>query len=112
MSRPPRTGEVGSGAAKWKLFRPRPSVAGVFRRNVKPALVTFVTRRGCHLCDVAEPVVRRVAADAGVPVEVRDVDADPADRAAWTDKVPVVLLDGREHAYWQVDEKALRRALR
>ena len=81
-------------------------------RRTRPATVTFVTRQGCHLCDVAEPVVRRIAADAGVAFELRDVDADPADRAAWTDKVPVVLLDGREHAYWQVDEKALRRALR
>jgi glutaredoxin len=84
----------------------------LFRRRAKPTVVTFVTRQGCHLCDVAEPVVRRIAADAGVAFEVRDVDADPADRAAYTDKVPVVLLDGREHAYWQVDERALRRALR
>ena len=84
----------------------------MFRRRSKPELVTFVTRQGCHLCEVAEPVVRRIAGEAGVGFEVRDVDADPADRAAWTDKVPVVLLDGREHAYWQVDEKALRRALR
>jgi glutaredoxin len=74
--------------------------------------VTFVTREGCHLCEVAEPVVRRAADDAGVAFERRDVDGDPADRAAYTDKVPVVLLDGVEHAYWQVDEKALRRALR
>ena len=71
-----------------------------------------MTRAGCHLCEVAEPLVRRAAADAGVTYEVRDVDADPTDRARWTDKVPVVLLDGAEHAYWQVDEKALRRALR
>ena len=84
----------------------------MFRRRSKPGLVTFVTRQGCHLCEMAEPVVRRIAGEAGVGFEVRDVDADPADRAAWTDKVPVVLLDGREHAYWQVDEKALRRALR
>jgi glutaredoxin len=74
--------------------------------------VTFVTRAGCHLCEVAEPVVRAAAADAGVRFEVRDVDADPADRAAYTDKVPVVLLDGREHAYWSVDVRALRKALR
>ena len=81
-------------------------------RRRRPQTVTFVTRVGCHLCEVAEPVVRRAAEQAGVAYEVRDVDADPADRAAYTDKVPVVLLDGREHAYWQVDEKALRRALR
>jgi glutaredoxin len=84
----------------------------VLGRRKRPQVVTFVTRQGCHLCEVAEPVVRRIAGEAGVGFEVRDVDADPADRAAWTDKVPVVLLDGREHAYWQVDEKALRRALR
>jgi glutaredoxin len=84
----------------------------VFRRRQRPQLVTFVTRAGCPLCDVAEPVVRTAAEEAGVTFELRDVDASPADRAAWSDKVPVVLLDGREHAYWSVDDKALRRALR
>jgi hypothetical protein len=64
------------------------------------------------MCAEAEPVVARAAADAGVPLEVRDVDADPADRARWSDKVPVVLLDGEEHAYWRIDERVLRRALR
>ena len=83
----------------------------MFRRH-RPTSVTFVTRAGCHLCEVAEPVVRQAAQEAGIAYEVRDVDADPADRAAYTHKVPVVLLDGREHAYWQVDERALRRALR
>lgn len=81
------------------------------RRRTRPSLVTFVTRTGCHLCDVAEPVVRAAASDAGVALEVRDVDAATADRAAYSDKVPVVLLDGREHAYWTVDDKALRKAL-
>jgi hypothetical protein len=56
--------------------------------------------------------VRRLAADAGVAVEVRDVDADPADRERWTDHVPVVLLDGRQHSLWFVDEDALAAALR
>jgi len=72
----------------------------------------LVTRAGCTLCAAAEPVVARAAAEAGVPLEVRDVDADPADRAAYTDKVPVVLLDGVEHAYWTIREDVLRRALR
>ena len=64
------------------------------------------------MCEQAEPVVARAAADAGVPLEVRDVDADPADHARWSDKVPVVLLDGVEHAYWGIDERVLRTALR
>ncbi len=72
----------------------------------------LVTRDGCTMCAQAEPVVARAAADAGIPLEVRDVDADPADRARWSDKVPVVLLDGVEHAYWDIDERVLRTALR
>ena len=77
----------------------------------RPSLVTLVTREGCHLCEQALPVVTAAAARAGVPLSVLDVDADPALRS-WTDKVPVVLLDGVEHAYWQVDDRALRAALR
>jgi glutaredoxin len=83
----------------------------VLRRR-RPTSVVLVTRQGCTLCAQAEPVVARAAADAGVPLEVRDVDADPADHARWSDKVPVVLLDGVEHAFWRIDERVLRTALR
>jgi glutaredoxin len=82
------------------------------RRRVRPSRVTLVTRAGCHLCEEALPVVRRLAADAGVRLEVRDVDADPDDRARWSDHVPVVLLDGEQHSLWFVDEAALAKALR
>lgn len=42
-----------------------------------------------------------------------DVDAaaatgDNALRAEYGDRLPVVLLDGREHSYWEVDEERLR----
>ena len=82
------------------------------RRRARPQLLTFVTRAGCTLCAQALPVVQRLAQQAGVPVEVRDVDADPADRARWSDHVPVVLLDGEQHSLWFVDERALEAALR
>ena len=71
-----------------------------------------MTRVGCHLCEQAAPVVAREAARAGAAYVERDVDASDQDRAAYGEKVPVVLLDGVEHAYWQVDAKALRAALR
>ncbi len=88
------------------------ATARLFRRRTPPSSIVLVTRSGCTMCAEAEPVVARAAADAGLPLEVRDVDADPDDRARWTDKVPVVLLDGAEHAYWRIDERVLRRALR
>ena len=76
------------------------------------AEVVLVTRTGCHLCAQAAPVVAAEAARAGAAYVERDVDASPQDVAAYGEKVPVVLLDGVEHAYWQVDAKALRAALR
>jgi glutaredoxin len=81
------------------------------RRRPKPGSVVLLTRAGCTLCEAAEPVVARAAAEAGVPLEVRDIDADPTDREKWSDLVPVVLLDGQQHAFWKVDERRLRRAL-
>ncbi len=71
----------------------------------------LISRAGCHLCEQAEPVVARLAAEAGVAYEVRSVDDDPQLREQWTDHVPVVLLDGVEHSRWWVDEAVLREAL-
>jgi hypothetical protein len=79
-------------------------------RRARPRQVVLVTRAGCTLCSEAEPVVVRLAARAGVPLELADVDADPALRE-WSDHVPVVLVDGAEHSRWWVDEAALARAL-
>jgi len=72
----------------------------------------LVTRSGCHLCELAAPVVAREAARAGARYAERDVDASEADLAAYGERVPVVLLDGAEHCFWQVDARALRAALR
>jgi hypothetical protein len=73
--------------------------------------VTLLSRAGCHLCDDARPVVAAVAADVEVAWDELDVDADPALAKEYGDRVPVVLIDGREHAYWRVDESRLRAAL-
>ena len=80
------------------------------RRRGPIGTLTFITRAGCTLCADAQPVVQRLATKAGVVLEVQDVDADPALRA-WSDHVPVVLLDGVEHSRWWVDQTALAKAL-
>lgn len=75
------------------------------------ARLTLIGRIGCHLCAEARVVVEAVAADVGVDWDERDVDADPRLTDEYGDRVPVVLLDGREHSYWRVDESRLRAAL-
>jgi glutaredoxin len=73
--------------------------------------VTLITRVGCHLCTDAEATLRSLAAELGFRYGELDVDADPARRAEYSDRVPVILIDGREHGYWRVEEARLRRAL-
>ncbi|SFK34454.1 glutaredoxin family protein [Geodermatophilus ruber] len=75
------------------------------------ARLQLITRQGCHLCEEAAAVLGPIAAQAGLtPVPV-DVDADPDLQAEFGDRVPVVLLDGREHSYFTVDVPRLRRDL-
>jgi glutaredoxin len=74
-------------------------------------MVTVISRDGCHLCEVAEADVARVCAELGVEWTVTDVDADPALRAEYGDRVPVILIDGAEHGYWRLEEDRFRAAL-
>jgi hypothetical protein len=78
---------------------------------VADARLQLLTRSGCHLCQVAAETLGRLAADAGLVPQLVDVDADDELRAEYGDRVPVVLLDGREHSYFTVDVERLRRDL-
>ena len=75
------------------------------------ARVTVIGRVDCHLCEVATEVVARVTAEVGEAWTEVDVDADPALLAEYSDLVPVILVDGKVHGYWRVEEDRLRAAL-
>jgi glutaredoxin len=71
----------------------------------------LLTRAGCHLCAAAAETLERIGAAAGLVPQLVDVDADPELQAEYGDRVPVVLVDGREHSYFTVDVVRLRRDL-
>ena len=73
--------------------------------------VTLITRVGCHLCDQAEAVLLRLRDELGFGYHELDVDADRDRRNEYSDRVPVILVDGKEHGYWRVEEERLRAAL-
>jgi glutaredoxin len=73
--------------------------------------VVLVTRDGCHLCEDAEAVLRRLRDELGYDYREVDVDASTVLRDAFGDRVPVILIDGKEHGYWRVEEARFRRAL-
>lgn len=69
--------------------------------------LVLLTKRDCPACDAAREDLARIAADLGLPWEERDAAGDPE----FWDRLPVLLLDGREHSYWSIDERRLRRDL-
>ncbi|MFT3716826.1 MAG: glutaredoxin family protein [Gordonia sp. (in: high G+C Gram-positive bacteria)] len=75
--------------------------------------VTLLTRNGCHLCETALAQLTPILSGYGLAPDVVDVDraadqGDPGLRAEYGDRLPVVLLDGTEHSYWEIDEARLR----
>jgi hypothetical protein len=78
--------------------------------------VQLLTRAGCTICDGVHAQLRQLAEELDFDLEATDVDeiaakGDTALRAEFGDRLPVVLLDGREHSYWEVDEPRLRKDL-
>lgn len=75
------------------------------------ARVVVLTRDGCHLCADAIQVVAAVCAETSTGYTEVDVDGDAELRRRYTDQVPVVFVDGRQHDFWRVDADRLRAAL-
>ncbi|SNT61501.1 Glutaredoxin [Asanoa hainanensis] len=69
--------------------------------------VTLLTRADCHLCDAARSALDRVAARTGEAWTELSVDDDLELERDYGDRLPVVLLDGKEHGYWRVEEDRL-----
>lgn len=74
--------------------------------------LTLIAREGCHLCDDAREVVSEVLAQyPSVTLTELSVDDDPALLAEYSDKVPVLLVNGERHSMWRVKPERLRKSL-
>ncbi len=71
--------------------------------------LTLMTRRDCGLCDDMADVVRALAAEESLVLEIRDVDADADLCARYGSEVPVLLIEGRKAFKYRVTAAALRR---
>jgi glutaredoxin len=75
--------------------------------------VELLSRAGCVICARVQARLAELSDELGFDLSVTDVDAaaaggNPAPRAEFGDRLPVILLDGREHSYWEIDEARLR----
>ena len=75
-------------------------------------VITLLTRAGCPACARAFEELEPISVEYDTALEIVDVDAaaahDPSLRAEFGDRLPVVLLDEREHSYGEVDMPRLR----
>jgi glutaredoxin len=84
----------------------------------EPIQLTMVVRQGCHLCEVAENDLARVLGrfsaeypESGFEVELVEIDARP-DLEKYTDDIPVLLINGKQVAFWRIDEDRVFEQLR
>ncbi len=73
--------------------------------------VTVVSRDGCHLCEQAEQRLAELSAEHGFTLDRLDVDGDRTLANQFSDRVPVILIDGAEHGYWRLEEARFLRAI-
>ena len=80
--------------------------------------LTLIGKPGCHLCDEARDAIdgvllefRKANPNTDVTVEELNILEDEALRLKYAEEIPVLLIDGKMHNYWRIDDERLMRAL-
>jgi hypothetical protein len=69
------------------------------------------SRPGCGLCEEMRAELDRLPAARGYPLEVLDVDVNPATRARYGHKIPVLLFAGELVCHGRLDIEEVLKAL-
>ena len=73
--------------------------------------LTLYTKPDCCLCDEAREALERVRARVAFELDVIDVSTDVKLGERYGERIPVVLVDGREAFEYAVDERELESRL-
>jgi len=80
--------------------------------------LTLIGKPGCHLCDNAREAIDGVlfefrAANQNTLIELEEINIleNQELQLKYSDEIPVLLMDGKMHNYWRIDEERLMRAL-
>lgn len=89
-------------------------ILGLFAHDKDNSMeITLLTRSGCPACEVARRTLERLVTAGSVVAIVTEIDVDvhaeidPTVRAEFGDRLPVVLVNGEEHSYGEVDSERL-----
>lgn len=69
------------------------------------------SRPDCGLCEELLSALARLPAADGIPIDVVDVDADPAARIRYGHKIPVLLFAGELVCHGHLDPEEVHKAL-
>jgi glutaredoxin len=83
-----------------------------FAKPPNRARVVMYTRAGCHLCDEAWQMLEALAARYPLDLEAVDVDGDPELAQLHGDRVPVIVVNGKERFWGRINRVLVERLLR
>ena len=81
----------------------------------KPVALKLLSKPGCHLCDDARAVIDRVRDELSprylTSLEVVNILGDEHLASMYSEDIPVLFVNGKQHAVWKVDETRLTAAI-
>jgi hypothetical protein len=80
--------------------------------------LTLIGKPGCHLCEDAEAAVDRVVSaflvqhlNVTISITQKNILDDAELAARYSEEIPVLLINGKVHNYWRIDEVRFATAL-
>ena len=81
----------------------------------KPVALKLLTKPGCHLCDDARNVIDRVRDELSPRYSTSLEEVNILDEeylvSMYSEDIPVLFVNGKQHAVWKVDETRLAAAI-
>jgi hypothetical protein len=79
-------------------------------REAPPRFLLY-SRPGCGLCEELLAELQALPAASGIGVDVLDVDEEPAARARYGHKIPVLLFAGELVCHGRLDPEEVHKAI-
>ncbi len=71
-------------------------------------MIKLLGTSGCHLCDVAEKIVRRMAPELGIELKKLDIATSEALVEQYGISIPVLQHNSGSELFWPFDDEQLR----
>jgi len=73
--------------------------------------IEIMTKKDCSLCDDAKEIIEQVIAELPAELKMTDIESDLELFERYKEKIPVVLINGKESFVYKVHPITLRKKL-